>query len=142
MSAQEKAPPPMVAKPVVETIHEEVPTETIVLNSIVFDTKKSQMTEASRRSMDEPLRKLRENVQTIRLIIVEGHADSVGTDAFNQTLSEKRAKSVRDVLLAELGLAANQVQARGYGESRPIATNDTDAGRTQNRRVELKIYRF
>lgn len=131
----------IVTTPVVETTFEEVPSETIILNSINFDTKKAQMTPSSRISMNGPLEQIRKNMDTIRLIIVEGHADHVGTDAFNKTLSEKRAKAVREVLLKELGLAENQVQAQGFGESRPIATNDTDAGRTKNRRVELKIYR-
>lgn len=131
----------VVTTPVVETTYEEVPSETIVLNSINFDTKKAQMTPSSRISMNGPLEQIRKNSSNFRLIIVEGHADHVGTDAFNQTLSEKRAKAVREVLLKELGLAENQVQAQGFGESKPIASNDTEAGRTKNRRVELKIYR-
>jgi outer membrane protein OmpA-like peptidoglycan-associated protein len=141
VSQYQPAPPPMVIQPVVETTFEEVPSETIILSFINFDTEKARMTPESRRSMDEPLAQLRKNSDTIRLIIVEGHADNTGTNAFNQTLSEKRAKSVREVLLSELGLANNQVQARGFGETRPVTTNDTLDGRTRNRRVELKIYR-
>lgn len=133
--------PQMVSTPVVEKTYEEVPSETIVLNSINFDTERAQMTPASRISMNAPLEQIRKNISTIRLIIVEGHTDSRGTHAFNQTLSEKRAKAVREVLLKELQLADNQVQAQGFGETRPVDTNDTDAGRTKNRRVELKIYR-
>ena len=127
--------------PIVETVYEDVPTENIILSSIVFNTKKSTMTPASRASMDKPLAQLTANKESIRLIIVEGHADSVGSDSFNQTLSELRAKAVRSVLLSELTLAENQVQARGFGESKPIASNSTETGRQQNRRVELKIYR-
>ncbi|MCB9073690.1 MAG: OmpA family protein [Bdellovibrionaceae bacterium] len=136
-----QAAPQVVMEPVVETITEEIPSETIVLSSINFYTKKSIMTPASRASMAGPLNQLRQNKDSIRLIIVEGHADNTGTEAFNQTLSEKRAKSVREVLLSELGLENNQVQARGYGETRPIASNNTEEGRKKNRRVELKIYR-
>lgn len=140
---QPPAPPePQVIKtPVVETTYEEVPSETIVLNSINFDTAKARMTPASRASMNKPLEQIGKNLSTIRVIIVEGHTDSRGTDAYNQTLSESRAKAVRDVLLKELQLSENQVQAQGFGEKRPVDTNDTDAGRTKNRRVELKIYR-
>lgn len=133
--------PAMVATPVVETVYEDVPSEKIILSSIVFDTKKSTMTPASRTSMNQPLEQLRANKDSIRLIIVEGHADHVGSDSFNQTLSELRAKAVRSVLLSELSLAENQIQARGFGESKPIASNETEDGRRQNRRVELKIYR-
>ncbi|MCC6138496.1 MAG: OmpA family protein [Bdellovibrionaceae bacterium] len=134
-------PPQTVVVPVVETTFEEVPSETIVLSSINFDTKKAQMTPSSRVSMNTPLQQLRNNISSIRLIIVEGHADHVGKDDYNQILSEKRARAVRDVLISELKLENNQVQARGFGESRPVATNETDEGRRKNRRVELKIYR-
>lgn len=135
------AAPVIVHTPVVEKVYEDVPSEKIILSSIVFDTKKSTMTPASRASMNEPLQQLRANKESIRLIIVEGHADHIGSDSFNQTLSELRAKAVRAVLLSELSLAENQVQAHGYGETRPIADNNTEEGRRQNRRVELKIYR-
>ncbi len=135
------AEPVMVATPVVETTYEEVPSETIVLNSINFDTDKARMTAASRASMNAPLAQIGKNLETIRVIIVEGHTDNRGTDAYNQTLSEKRAKAVREVLLKELSLQENQVQAQGFGEKRPVDTADTDAARTKNRRVELKIYR-
>ncbi len=69
---------------------------------------------------------------------VEGHTDSVGTEEFNQQLSEKRAASVRDYL-AQQGLPATSVVARGFGEAQPIDTNDTSAGRQRNRRVEIVV---
>jgi outer membrane protein OmpA-like peptidoglycan-associated protein len=67
---------------------------------------------------------------------VQGHTDAVGSDAYNQPLSEARARSVV-VWLTQRGVAANRLTARGYGKTRPIASNDTDAGRAQNRRVEI-----
>lgn len=67
---------------------------------------------------------------------VEGHTDAVGNDAYNQKLSEARAQAVVAWLTAK-GTPAAQLRARGYGESRPVATNDTDDGRASNRRVEL-----
>ena len=67
-----------------------------------------------------------------------GHTDSKGSDAYNQTLSEKRAKAVRDFLV-QRGVSANSLSYKGYGESEPIATNDTAEGRQLNRRVELRI---
>ncbi|WP_185267871.1 OmpA family protein [Halopseudomonas xiamenensis] len=69
---------------------------------------------------------------------VEGHTDSVGTDAYNQNLSERRANSVREALIAE-GVESSRVNAVGHGESRPIADNATDDGRAMNRRVEAEV---
>jgi outer membrane protein OmpA-like peptidoglycan-associated protein len=69
---------------------------------------------------------------------VEGHTDSVGSDDLNLRLSENRADSVRDFLVAQ-GIVRSSIGAHGYGESQPVATNDTAAGRQQNRRVELVV---
>jgi len=80
---------------------------------------------------------LRDNPQ-IRAT-VEGHTDSVGTDQYNQWLSERRAEAVRELLIAHDGVNASQINAVGYGESKPIADNNTEAGRAQNRRVELVL---
>jgi OOP family OmpA-OmpF porin len=67
--------------------------------------------------------------------VVEGHTDSVGTDEYNQKLSERRATAVREALVTDFGVSPSKVTSAGYGESRPIATNDTAAGRAENRRV-------
>src|SRR5580704_6900642 len=69
---------------------------------------------------------------------VEGYTDSVGSDAFNQTLSEQRANAVRDYLVQQ-GLDPTAITATGFGKSNPVASNDTAAGRQQNRRVEIII---
>ena len=69
---------------------------------------------------------------------VEGHTDSVGSDAFNQTLSEKRADSVRTYLTGQ-GLKSESITARGYGESKPVADNNSATGRQANRRVEIVV---
>jgi len=71
--------------------------------------------------------------------VVGGHTDSVGTDAYNQRLSERRANAVRDVLVNQHGLDASRVDAVGYGESRPVADNSTEEGRAINRRVEAEV---
>jgi outer membrane protein OmpA-like peptidoglycan-associated protein len=72
------------------------------------------------------------------LIVVEGHTDSVGADDMNQSLSERRAMSVGQYLTSK-GVNGQRVMAAGFGESRPIASNDTDSGRSQNRRVEVRL---
>ncbi len=71
--------------------------------------------------------------------VVEGHTDSVGTDAYNQRLSERRANAVRDVLVNQYGVEGNRVNSVGYGESRPVADNATEEGRAINRRVEAEV---
>jgi outer membrane protein OmpA-like peptidoglycan-associated protein len=71
-------------------------------------------------------------------IEVEGHTDSVGSDAYNQTLSENRANTVRQYLVSN-GIDPSNVTAKGFGETTPVASNDTAAGRQQNRRVELVV---
>jgi outer membrane protein OmpA-like peptidoglycan-associated protein len=69
---------------------------------------------------------------------IEGHTDSVGSDEFNQQLSERRAGSVRD-FLADQGVPASGITARGFGKTQPVASNDTAEGRQRNRRVELVV---
>jgi outer membrane protein OmpA-like peptidoglycan-associated protein len=69
---------------------------------------------------------------------IEGHTDSVGSDDFNQSLSERRADSVRD-FLAQQGVAPTSITARGFGKTQPVAANDTAEGRQRNRRVEIVV---
>ena len=69
---------------------------------------------------------------------VEGHTDSRGSDAYNLTLSQKRAESVRNYLISR-GVSPDRMEPRGFGESQPIADNRTEQGRSQNRRVEFII---
>ncbi|OLF55110.1 OmpA family protein [Pseudomonas chlororaphis] len=71
--------------------------------------------------------------------VVEGHTDSVGPDAYNQKLSERRANAVKQVLTSQYGVESSRVQSVGYGESRPVADNATEAGRAVNRRVEAQV---
>jgi outer membrane protein OmpA-like peptidoglycan-associated protein len=69
---------------------------------------------------------------------VEGHTDSVGGEAYNQLLSEQRGTAVRDYLTHE-GMPGNSVTSRGFGKTQPVASNETAAGRQQNRRVEIVV---
>ncbi len=71
-------------------------------------------------------------------VIIKGHTDSVGEEAFNQRLSEERSDRVRSFLVAE-GVDPSRISAIGFGESLPVTTNSTAEGRTQNRRVEIEI---
>jgi outer membrane protein OmpA-like peptidoglycan-associated protein len=69
---------------------------------------------------------------------VEGHTDSVGSDDYNQALSERRAESVRDYLVQQ-GIPRDTIVSHGYGEAQPVVSNSTASGRQQNRRVELVV---
>jgi outer membrane protein OmpA-like peptidoglycan-associated protein len=71
---------------------------------------------------------------------VEGHTDSVGGNRSNQVLSEKRAQAVVDYL-ARKGVSASRIHAAGYGETRPVASNASEAGRAKNRRIEFKVHK-
>ena len=104
--------------------------------TILFDTGKSSIKAESTSVMVDIIQIL--NEYPTAKFTVEGHTDSVGSEATNQKLSESRANSVRDFLI-DKGIAADRLSAIGYGESKPIATNNTRAGRAQNRRVEINL---
>ena len=72
------------------------------------------------------------------VILIEGHTDSVGTEAYNLDLSNRRANAVKNILVQN-GVSSTRLEAIGYGESKPIASNETADGRQKNRRVEIKI---
>ena len=106
------------------------------MSDVLFDTAKSSLRPLAR----EKLAKVAGIVSGhpgLRLD-VEGHTDSVGGTAYNQTLSEQRGEAVRDYLTKE-GMPATSVTSKGFGETQPVGGNDTAAGRQLNRRVELVI---
>ncbi len=104
--------------------------------TILFDTGKASLKTESVSVFVDIIKIL--NEYPTAKFTVEGHTDSVGSEKLNQSLSEKRANSVRDFLVKE-GIGADRLTAIGYGEAKPIATNNTRAGRTQNRRVEINL---
>lgn len=110
---------------------------TITLKGVYFDFGKATLRPESRATLADAARILTEN-PTIR-VEIEGHTDSIGSDASNLTLSDKRAWSVVEYLVQNHGISRDRLTARGYGKARPIATNDTDEGRALNRRVEFVI---
>ncbi len=108
----------------------------IRLNNIFFDTAKTELLPESRAELDR-LATLLRDLPTMR-IEIRGHTDSVDDDATNQKLSDGRAAAVV-TYLAKAGIAAGRLQSKGFGESQPIAANDTDKNRLLNRRVEFVI---
>lgn len=110
--------------------------ETIRLNNIFFETAKWQLLPASFVELDKLVKVLSDN-PTME-ITISGHTDNVGNDDANQTLSANRAKAVVDYLVSK-GLSQNRFQQAGYGETKPVASNDNEEGRAVNRRVEFTI---
>ncbi|MFS4415572.1 OmpA family protein [Maribacter sp. 2307ULW6-5] len=104
--------------------------------TILFDTGKATLKTETVSVFVDIIKILREYPQA--KFTVEGHTDSRGSAKLNQSLSEKRANSVRDFLIKE-GISADRLTAIGYGEDKPIATNNTSAGRAQNRRTEINL---
>lgn len=113
--------------------------DNIILNmpsNITFDVDKSDLKPAFHNTLDSVVLVLNEYKST--LITVKGHTDSTGSDDYNQKLSERRALSVAQYLQSK-NVAQQRLAAVGYGETRPIAPNNTPEGRAQNRRVELEL---
>jgi outer membrane protein OmpA-like peptidoglycan-associated protein len=108
----------------------------IRLNNIFFETAKTELLPKSQAELDR-LAGLLRDMPTMR-IEIRGHTDSVDDDTFNQKLSDGRAASVV-AYLAKAGIAANRLQSKGFGESQPVAPNNEEKGRLQNRRVEFVI---
>lgn len=110
--------------------------ELIMPGNITFDLNQSSIKPSFTDTLESVSLVLREFDKTI--IQIEGHTDSSGSQSYNQLLSEQRAGSVRDFLLNQ-NIAPKRTRAVGYGERYPIASNDSAAGREQNRRVELTL---
>jgi outer membrane protein OmpA-like peptidoglycan-associated protein len=115
------------------------PTErglVLTLGNVLFATGRADLNAGGTDSLNKLVAFL--NQYPDRNIMIEGHTDDVGTDASNLTLSERRAGSVQSYLLQQ-GVGSQRITSSGMGESQPIANNDTDTGRQQNRRVEVII---
>ncbi len=108
----------------------------ITLGDVLFDTNEAQLRTDGMRNVRKLADFFRQYPQ--RRVQIEGFTDSIGSDASNQRLSDRRADSVRTALL-DMGVGADRITARGYGEAHPIAGNDTAAGRQSNRRVEMVV---
>jgi OOP family OmpA-OmpF porin len=106
----------------------------VAIYGVLFDFNKSTLQPASDPVLQQILELLKNS--PTQKIEVQGHTDNVGGDAYNQTLSEARAKAI-DTWLAQHGIAGDRLTAKGFGKTKPIADNATDAGRAKNRRVEI-----
>ncbi|ARU32055.1 hypothetical protein CAP31_10460 [Sulfuriferula sp. AH1] len=122
------APAPEVARPEAHT--------KIILEGTNFDFNKATLRPAGKAKLDENVKALTQypdiNVE------ISGHTDSIGSAKYNMKLSEKRAMTVKKYMESK-GIAADRMTTKGYGETKPIASNKTKAGRAENRRVEIEI---
>ena len=130
-----KAPPPPPPKPK-KMVPPPPPKKMIILNNVLFDFDKYNIRPDAKTVLDEVVKELKKYPEVV--VEVAGHTDSTGPAAYNQKLSERRANSVKKYLVAH-GIAPSRLITKGYGETRPVATNKTREGRQLNRRVEFTI---
>ena len=114
-----------------------VTKKVIILIGVNFAFDSAELTPETRAILDEHAALLKK--ESFSKVQVAGHTDSIGPEDYNEKLSERRAKAVMDYL-ASKGIPRERLEAMGYGESRPIDTNDTREGREKNRRVTLRMY--
>jgi outer membrane protein OmpA-like peptidoglycan-associated protein len=108
----------------------------VTMGDVLFDTDKAQLKTGGLRSVEKLGGVLRQNPQ--RKVVIEGFTDSTGSEALNAALSSRRAEAVRAALL-EMGIGSDRISTHGYGESYPVANNDSAVGRQLNRRVEIVL---
>lgn len=108
------------------------------LGDVLFEFAKADLKSGALRNLEPLVTFLKE--YPARNIVIEGHTDDIGSESFNLGLSERRANAVRDFLIRS-GIAAERISSRGYGEAFPVASNQNEAGRQKNRRVEVVILR-
>ena len=127
--APKPAPEPTPApKPVAEKV--------TFAADVLFDFDKSVVKPDGKSKLDDLAAKVRG--VNLEVVIAIGHADSIGSDAYNQNLSVRRAESVKAYLVSK-GIEANRVYTEGKGEKQPVADNRTREGRAKNRRVEIEV---
>lgn len=108
----------------------------ITLGDVLFDTNHAELKSGGIRNLQKLGDFLKQYPQ--RMVMIEGFTDSTGSDSYNVSLSDQRAHSVRTALL-DMGITAERITSRGYGEAYPVADNKTSAGRQLNRRVEVIV---
>jgi OOP family OmpA-OmpF porin len=124
------APKPEAAKP------KPVAEKITFAADVLFDFDKSVIKPEGRSKLDDLANKVRGI--NLEVVIAIGHADSIGTDAYNQALSVRRAEAVKAYLMSK-GIEGNRVYTEGKGEKQPVADNKTAAGRAKNRRTEIEV---
>ena len=106
------------------------------MDDVLFDFDKSNVKPEAGAILDRLVAFMNENKD--KKVSLAGHTDSIGTEAYNLRLSERRVNSVKDYVVKK-GVDTSRISGQGFGESKPIADNKTAEGRSKNRRVEIKV---
>ena len=136
LKAQVAAPAPAVVAPPVAPPPAAIASKVTYSADAFFDFDKSVLKPAGKAKLDDLTSKIKDI--NLEVIIAVGHTDSVGSDAYNQKLSVRRAEAVKAYLVSK-GIEKSRVYTEGKGEKQPVADNKTAAGRAQNRRVEIEV---
>jgi OOP family OmpA-OmpF porin len=136
--AKPAAPAPVPAKPAEPSkpAPSSVRQSVVIQADALFDFDKSVVRPDGKKSIDEALAKIKG--VDLEMVIATGHTDSIGTEKYNQRLSERRAAAVKEYLVSK-GIPASKITTIGKGESQPVATNKTAEGRQKNRRVDIEF---
>lgn len=138
ISAETRAAEAAVALAKFATVKQEERGMVITLSGgVLFESAQSGLMPGAQLKLDEVAKALTEQDPTSK-IVIEGHTDSQGAQAFNQELSQRRAQGVRDYLVSR-GIASDRIRAEGFGFARSVASNDSAEGRANNRRVEIVV---
>jgi len=130
---KEQAPPPP-PPPAPPPPPSPAPRKIETISGPNFDFDKVHLRPAGEAKVEHAVRLMQENPSMH--VVVDGYTDSIGSDAYNLKLSERRAEAVRD-LMVQKGISASRITTHGYGKARPVASNNTAEGRAENRRVEI-----
>lgn len=130
------ASPAKPAAPAAKPAPASVKQAIVIQADALFDFDKSVVRPDGKKNIDDAMAKLAG--VDVEMVIATGHTDSVGTDAYNQKLSERRAAAVKEYLVSK-GIPASKITTLGKGESQPVATNKTKEGRQKNRRVDIEF---
>jgi len=130
------APVPAPVKPAAKPAPKPVTEKVTFAADVFFDFDKAVLKPEGKARLDDLVSKL--GGTTLEVIIAIGHTDAVGGDAYNQSLSVRRAEAVKAYLVSK-GIEPNRIYTEGKGKTQPIASNATDAGRAKNRRTEIEI---
>ena len=124
--------PPLVVPPPPQAVSEKVTFDT----DTFFDFDKAVLKQEGKNKLTELASRI--SGMTVEVVVAVGHTDAIGSDAYNQKLSERRAMAVKDFLLTQ-NLPADRIYTEGKGEKQPEASNKTKEGRAKNRRVEVEV---
>jgi len=130
------APAPEKPKPAPKPAPKPVAEKVTLAADVLFDFDKSALKSEGKAKLDDLAQKIRGI--NLEVVIAIGHTDSIGSDAYNQKLSVRRAESVKAYLVSK-GIEPNRIYTEGKGEKQPVASNKTKEGRAKNRRVEIEV---